>query len=128
MLSDKLHSNLVTKSALRQKPKLENKPGVSWNVPISKPGSLSSLTEPMKSEQTELLPALLKTQTIDTKSTKDTDKVPHLVKGTKMKERILKEYTDKYSGSHSKPIVTTKKVSLPSTLFVSQLNATNHPS
>ena len=63
----------------------------------------------MKTEQTELLPALLKTHRIDTRPPEDINKVPYLVTGTKMKERILKEYTDKYSGSHRKPIVTTKR-------------------
>ena len=71
-LSNELHSNLVNKPALRQKPKLENKPGVSWNVPISEPGSLSSLTEPME------------TQTIKTKPTEDMNQSPSHVTGTKM--------------------------------------------
>ena len=63
-LDDRLYSNLITKSDLSQKYRLENKPGVSWNTPISKPGSMPSLMEPTKSKQTELLPAPLKTQTI----------------------------------------------------------------
>ena len=108
-LSDKLHSNLVTKSDLRRKPKLENKPGVSWNVPISKPGSMSSLMEPMKSEQTGLLLAPLKIQMIETKPADDMIQSPRIFTGTKMKEKILKEYTGKYSSPRNKPIITAKK-------------------
>ena len=69
---------------------------------------MTSLTEPMKSEQTELLPAPLKIQMIETKP--DMNQSPRFVTGMKMKEKILKEYTGKYSGGpHNTPIIITKK-------------------
>ena len=69
---------------------------------------MSSLTEPMKTEQTKLLSAPLKTQAIETKPAEDVNQSPCLVTGTKMEEKILKEYDDKYSGPHKKPIITKK--------------------
>ena len=84
---------------------------------------MSSLMEPTKSKQSELLSTPLKFHKIETKPAEDVNQSPRLITGTKTKEKIMKDYSDKYSGPHKKPNITTKKVSLPSTIFVSQLNA-----
>ena len=68
---------------------------------------MSSLAEPTKSKQTELLPAPLKFQKIETKSAEDVNQSPHLFTWMKTKENILKDYSDKYSRPHKKPIITT---------------------
>ena len=73
--------------------------------PLSKYAPMSSL---MKSEKTEPTPAPLKFQRIESKLAKSVKWTPRLVRGAKMKERILKDYSDKYSGSCKHHIVTIK--------------------